>query len=295
MFWQAILLVVTLLSGCLVLAVQYAHKIVVSRGADELKDCSEMQKATYPELTVLLMFRFGSQFQRVQTFERFDENYRAQSQQDIDNFVGYIGPAFRHPPYFPPQPIDQHTGMPLQHNGNPNTGLQQASSSSAATAFEFLPQHLLPWQQQQGPSGQQQQSQNQLGQQQPQGQSAQQQPQGQSAQQQQIQQQSQQAQHQQPQQIQHRIQQWQQSNIVPFQRKPKSNTGPPEGGPGSIPGRFVDDDAASMQDTRPILLFDLNGTLTSHTAAKHSSGKTLIRPGTHHLRRLQASPTWFCQ
>ena len=245
-----------------------------------------MQKAAYPELTVVLMCRFGSQFQRVQTFERFDENYRAQSQQDIDNFVGYIGPAFRHPPYFPPQPIDQHTGMPLQHNGTPNSGLQQASSSSAAPASESLPQHLLPWQQQQGSPGQQQQPQSQLGQQQPQ---------GQSAQQQQIQQQSQQPQQQQPQQIQQRIQQWQQSNIVPFQRKPKSNTSPPEGGPGSIPGSFVDDDAASMQDTRPILLFDLNGTLTSHTAARHSSGKTLIRPGTHHLRRLQASPTWFCQ
>ena len=264
-----------------------------------------MQRVAYTELTVVLMCRFGSHFQRVQTFERFDENYRAQSQQDIDNFVGYIGPAFRHPPYFPPQPIDQHTGMPLQHNGTPlqhdgtpNSGLQQAPSSNAADALESLPQHQLPWQQQQDPPGQQQQQQGQPGQQQL-GQPGQQQ-QGQPGQQQQGQpgqQQSQQQIQQQPQQqqIQQRLQQWQQSNIVPFQRRPKPNTGPPEGGPGSIPGRFVDDDAASMQDTRPILLFDLNGTLTSHTAARHSSGKTLIRPGTHHLRRLQASPTQFCQ
>ncbi|KAK9821027.1 hypothetical protein WJX74_003146 [Apatococcus lobatus] len=40
-------------------------------------------------------------------------------------------------------------------------------------------------------------------------------------------------------------------------------------------------------DLRPLLLFDLNGTLTAHTSARKSSGKSEMRPGLHHLRRLQ--------
>ena len=40
---------------------------------------------------------------------------------------------------------------------------------------------------------------------------------------------------------------------------------------------------------RGLLLFDLNGTLTNHTAQRRSSGATTLRPGTHHLRRLQAA------
>lgn len=39
-------------------------------------------------------------------------------------------------------------------------------------------------------------------------------------------------------------------------------------------------------DPRPIILFDLNGTLTQHTAVRRSSGKSIMRPGTHHLLRL---------
>lgn len=39
-------------------------------------------------------------------------------------------------------------------------------------------------------------------------------------------------------------------------------------------------------DPRPILLFDLNGTLTSHTAERKTSGVTLARPGTPALLRL---------
>ena len=74
------------------------------------------------------------------------------------------------------------------------------------------------------------------------------------------------------------------SNIVPF-RKAQSPGNPNQ--PGGITGRFVDEEAG--QDTRPILLFDLNGTLTSHTAAKRSAGRSLMRPGIHHLRRLQVS------
>ena len=55
--------------------------------------------------------------------------------------------------------------------------------------------------------------------------------------------------------------------------------------PGGVAGHFVDDDDG--QDTRPILLFDLNGTLTSHTFARRSAGRSLMRPGIPHLRRLQ--------
>ncbi|KAG2497888.1 hypothetical protein HYH03_004154 [Edaphochlamys debaryana] len=44
---------------------------------------------------------------------------------------------------------------------------------------------------------------------------------------------------------------------------------------------------AARPDPRPILLFDLNGTLTSHTAARKSSGITRLRPGTEHLARLK--------
>ena len=40
-------------------------------------------------------------------------------------------------------------------------------------------------------------------------------------------------------------------------------------------------------DPRPIILFDLNGTLTSHTAKRRSAGVNKMRPGTRHLRRLQ--------
>jgi hypothetical protein len=47
----------------------------------------------------------------------------------------------------------------------------------------------------------------------------------------------------------------------------------------------------------PLLLFDLNGTLTSHTAARNSSGITRLRPCIHLLRKLQVRapsvlPVW---
>ena len=45
-------------------------------------------------------------------------------------------------------------------------------------------------------------------------------------------------------------------------------------------------------DDRPVLLFDLNGTLTSHTAQRKSVGITKIRPGIQHLRRLTVC--WPC-
>lgn len=200
--------------------------------------------------------RFSRDFQRVQRYEGFNENYRAQTQDDIDNFVRYIGPAINHPPYLSPQPTDPQTGMPIQAASTPQSGLHPAPGSSTVHASMPQPQHQSFG----GPGAMQQQSQQSQQQQLP---WLQQLP-GQQQQQQQT------------------------SNIVPFQRKSKANAGTQEGAPGSIPGRFLHDDG-SNQDSRPILLFDLNGTLTSHTAARHSSGKTLIRPGTHHLRRLQAS------
>ncbi len=40
-------------------------------------------------------------------------------------------------------------------------------------------------------------------------------------------------------------------------------------------------------DPRPIVLFDLNGTLTSHTASRRSAGTNKMRPGTPLLRQLQ--------
>ena len=74
------------------------------------------------------------------------------------------------------------------------------------------------------------------------------------------------------------------SNILPF-RKVTSPGNP--NSPGGVAAYFVDEGAG--QDTRPILLFDLNGTLTSHTAARRSAGRSLMRPGIPHLRRLQVS------
>ena len=51
--------------------------------------------------------------------------------------------------------------------------------------------------------------------------------------------------------------------------------------------RFLDLEVPrAPNDTRPIALFDLNGTLTSHTAKRRSAGVNKIRPGIHHLMRL---------
>ena len=36
-----------------------------------------------------------------------------------------------------------------------------------------------------------------------------------------------------------------------------------------------------------VLLFDLNGTLTSHTSQRRSSGQNSLRPGTEHLMKLK--------
>ncbi len=46
-------------------------------------------------------------------------------------------------------------------------------------------------------------------------------------------------------------------------------------------------DAAEPADPRPILLFDLNGTLTAHTSVKKKSGERALRPGTKALLQLK--------
>jgi hypothetical protein len=48
-------------------------------------------------------------------------------------------------------------------------------------------------------------------------------------------------------------------------------------------------DAAEPTDARPILLFDLNGTLTAHTSVKKKSGMRALRPGTAALLQLKKS------
>jgi hypothetical protein len=49
----------------------------------------------------------------------------------------------------------------------------------------------------------------------------------------------------------------------------------------------IDNNSANKKaDTRAILLFDLNGTLTSHTTMRRSVGKHQARPGTHLLKQL---------
>lgn len=46
-------------------------------------------------------------------------------------------------------------------------------------------------------------------------------------------------------------------------------------------------DVNGVDKAKIVILFDLNGTLTTHTAAKHSGGKSVVRPGIKELRRLQ--------
>ena len=66
------------------------------------------------------------------------------------------------------------------------------------------------------------------------------------------------------------------TNILPFNHR----------GYSTIP--VVREVVVDLEDSRPILLFDLNGTLTSHTSKRRSAGRNCPRPGTHHLRRLQS-------
>ncbi|KAL3138341.1 hypothetical protein ABBQ32_006145 [Trebouxia sp. C0010 RCD-2024] len=187
--------------------------------------------------------RFNGMFQKVSRREGFMEVYRAVQQQDIDNFVRFLGPAMSYPSAFS-TPEYAAPGMP---QGHPHP-LSPAHPSN--------PTHMQPNPQLGTPP-------HRPGTRNP--------PivNGSQRQQQQAQQKNST-----PADV--------HSNIVPF-RKAQSPGNPNQ--PGGITGGFVDE--ATGQDTRPILLFDLNGTLTSHTAAKRSAGRSLMRPGIHHLRRLQ--------
>ena len=176
--------------------------------------------------------RFNGMFQKVARREGFMEVYRAAQQQDIDNFVQFVGPAMSYPPAFSAKAY----GVPgFPHGYQPNHIAQAVNLTQ-----------LQPPQQQnnsQHAKGSQKPRQPKQGDETP-----------------------------------------PRSNIVPFRKV--SSPGNPNM-PGGVVGHFVDEDAG--QDTRPILLFDLNGTLTSHTVAKRGSGRSLMRPGIHHLRRLQVS------
>jgi len=57
--------------------------------------------------------------------------------------------------------------------------------------------------------------------------------------------------------------------------------------PGSAPIPKVPYDLQARGNRLPILLFDLNGTITSHTSMRRSAGRNEMRPGIHHLRRLK--------
>lgn len=197
---------------------------------------------------VNVIHKFNGMFQKVDRREGLNEMYGAVHQQEINNFVRFIGPAMSYPPAVNGNPTYQVPGMP--HSYQPNHAAQpvnldqicQGGQANQAAAPQDIATSQPHEQQQFG---------------------------GQPA---------------------DREFSPQRSNIVPFKRKGRQSQGAlsPSGvsnTPGSIEGYFVDDDVS--QDPRPILLFDLNGTLTSHTAAKRSSGKSLMRPGIHHLRRLQ--------
>jgi hypothetical protein len=72
-----------------------------------------------------------------------------------------------------------------------------------------------------------------------------------------------------------------QSNAVPFRpKKPSYDDGP------APTVRYLDVDQDS--DPRPVLLFDLNGVLTTHTERRKKNRLNRPRPGVHHLRRLTA-------
>ena len=92
-----------------------------------------------------------------------------------------------------------------------------------------------------------------------------------------------------------RQQQWTRATLCPFPQpaRPGAARAPPgaTSGKPQAPQRFLDMvGRGAGQDDRPFLLFDLNGTLTSHTHKRQSSGINLMRPGIHHLMQLQASP-----
>lgn len=200
---------------------------------------------------VEVILKFAGIFQRVSQREGFNSMYGAAHQQDIDSFVKFVGQGQSYPPAFTPKPLYQAPAVSSSHMSDqpPPSGLAQLQHPAHLVQQVNQARNAIPHSQSEQP--QQSDTQQQAG-----------------------------------------IQQMDltspsRSNIVPFKRKGRGSSGPlsPDNQPGSVQAHFVDEDISA--DSRPILLFDLNGTLTSHTAAKRSSGKSLMRPGVHHLRRLQ--------
>lgn len=204
-------------------------------------------------LTSLHCFRFADMFQRVSQREGLNSMYGAAHQQDIDNFVKFVGEGQSYPPAFTPKPIYQAPAVSSSHHMSdqpPPSNLAQLQHPALLVQQVNQARNGIAHSQSEPPqpsdTHQQQASPQQTGFASP-----------------------------------------SRSNIVPFKRKGRGSSGPlpPDNQPGSIEAHFVDEDVSA--DSRPVLLFDLNGTLTSHTAAKRSSGKSLMRPGINHLRRLQ--------
>ncbi|EFJ49251.1 hypothetical protein VOLCADRAFT_104348 [Volvox carteri f. nagariensis] len=74
--------------------------------------------------------------------------------------------------------------------------------------------------------------------------------------------------------------QWHHRDVV--QRLRHSFADPSSTTPYDVPA-----EPGAEDDPRVILLFDLNGTLTSHTSVRRAQGTTRLRPGTAHLTRLR--------
>ena len=183
--------------------------------------------------------------------EGLHEFYRASSQQDIDNFVRYVGPAMSYPPAFNARP-QVHDGLQQRQEAQPMNPAALHQQNGNAHAQQPARQQLY------GPNAEQAQRwRQQQGNAQPDFARFAAWDQAQAQQQQQQQQQQQAfglAPILPP-----------QANVVPFPAKFRQKQTGVSGTPGSVPAGFVDTDSS---DPRPVLLFDLNGTLTSHRAAK---------------------------
>lgn len=71
-------------------------------------------------------------------------------------------------------------------------------------------------------------------------------------------------------------------------RRKQQGSFPRKSQPGDVPAPQIKlDDMSFKRSEKAIILFDLNGTLTSHTVQRYSAGVNKMRPGLHHLRRLQ--------
>lgn len=60
------------------------------------------------------------------------------------------------------------------------------------------------------------------------------------------------------------------------------------------PMKAMKQEKMDLKDGKIVLLFDLNGTLTKHTSASRSEGKSTLRPGLAHLLKLKVDCFDFC-